>query len=119
MPGGGNRTGAAGTAPIRTARTYDIALLRVSLINTTYSLIAECGFESLRTFQMIHKGIEFSLTQVMAGVWKWRFQIGNRVFTGKTEAKLDLLAIRRVQLRIDRELKQLGREQARGNGDTD
>ena len=57
---------------------------------------------------MIHKGVEFSVTQLMPGVWKWRFQIGDRVFTGKTEAKLDLLAIRRVQLRIDRELNNLG-----------
>ena len=88
-------------------------------MDATYSLIAECRPESLGKFQMIHKGIEYSVTQVMAGVWKWRFQIGNRVFTGKTEAKLDLLAIRRVQLRIDRELKQLGREQARSNGDKD
>ncbi|WP_076858712.1 hypothetical protein [Bradyrhizobium mercantei] len=66
---------------------------------------------------MIHKGVEFSVTQLMAGVWKWRFQIGDRVFTGKTEAKLDLLAIRRVQLRIDRELNNLGRGQTHGRSD--
>jgi len=54
---------------------------------------------------MIHKGVEFSVTQAAAGVWKWRFQIGDRAFAGKTEARLNLLAIRRVQLRIDRELK--------------
>ena len=67
---------------------------------------------------MIHKGVEFSVTQAATGVWKWRFQIGDRVFTGKTEAKLDLLAIRRVQLRIDRELNNLERERTRGsNGD--
>ncbi|KJC37069.1 hypothetical protein UP09_27825 [Bradyrhizobium sp. LTSP885] len=62
---------------------------------------------------MIHKGIEFSVTQGAVGVWKWRFQIGERVFTGKTEAKLNLLAIRRVQLRIDRELKKVQQDQAR------
>lgn len=66
---------------------------------------------------MIHRGIEFTITQLMAGVWQWRFQIGDRVFTGKTEAKLDLLAIRRVQLRIDRELNNLGRERTRGRND--
>ena len=60
---------------------------------------------------MIHKGIEFSVTQVAVGVWKWRFQIGERVFTGKTEANLNLLAIRRVQLRIDRELKKTERDE--------
>ncbi|QPF82768.1 hypothetical protein IC762_23875 [Bradyrhizobium genosp. L] len=57
---------------------------------------------------MIHKGIEFSVTEIVAGVWQWRFQIGTRVYTGRTEAKLDLLAIRRVQLKINRELKRLG-----------
>lgn len=66
---------------------------------------------------MIHRGIEFTITQLMAGVWQWRFQIGDRVFTGKTEAKLDLLAIRRVQLRIDRELNNLGRERSHGRND--
>ncbi|WP_456756499.1 MULTISPECIES: hypothetical protein [unclassified Bradyrhizobium] len=66
---------------------------------------------------MIHRGIEFTITQLIAGVWTWRFQIGDRVFTGKTEAKLDLLAVRRVQLRIDRELNNLGREQTRGRSD--
>jgi hypothetical protein len=62
---------------------------------------------------MIHKGIEFSVTQITVGIWKWRFQIGDRVFAGKTEAKLNLLAIRRVQLRIDRELKKIRQDQAR------
>ena len=37
-------------------------------------------------------------------------QIGEQVKTGKTETRISLLAIRRVQLRIDRELKQAGRE---------
>ncbi|MCC8956845.1 hypothetical protein H8B02_26445 [Bradyrhizobium sp. Pear77] len=68
---------------------------------------------------MIHKGVEFSVTQLMPGVWKWHFQIGDRVFTGKTEAKLDLLAIRRVQLRIDRELNNLGLGPTRGHRDQD
>ena len=68
---------------------------------------------------MIHRGVEFSVTQLMVGVWRWRFQIGNRVFSGKTEAKLDLLAIRRVQLRIDRELNNIerGRSQERNDDD--
>ena len=45
------------------------------------------------------------MTQAAPGVWRWQFRIGDKVKTGKTEAKLHLLAIRRVQLRIDRELK--------------
>jgi len=63
---------------------------------------------------MIHRDVEFSVTQVAIGIWAWRFQIGDRVFTGRTEAKLNLLAIRRVELRIDRELKKIEQEQARG-----
>ena len=54
---------------------------------------------------MIYKGVEFTVTAVAASAWKWQFRIGDRVVAGKTEAKLYLLAMRRVQLRIDRELR--------------
>lgn len=56
---------------------------------------------------MVHKGVEYSVISVAPGVWKWQFRIGDRLVTGRTEARLNLLAIRRVQLRIDRELKKL------------
>ena len=54
---------------------------------------------------MVHKGVEFTVTAVAPDVWKWQFLLGDKVIAGKTEARLNLLAIRRVQLRIDRELK--------------
>jgi hypothetical protein len=55
---------------------------------------------------MMHKGIEYTVAvTAVPSVWQWQFQIGGAVKTGKTETKIDLLAIRRVQLRIDRELK--------------
>jgi hypothetical protein len=55
---------------------------------------------------MIHKGIEYTVALTAApSIWKWQFRIGDTVKTGKTETKINLLAIRRVQLRIDRELK--------------
>lgn len=54
---------------------------------------------------MVHKGIEYNVTLISPGIWKWQFQIGDEVKTGKTETNLSLLAMRRVQLRIDRELK--------------
>ena len=54
---------------------------------------------------MIHRDVEYTVTPVTPGIWKWQFRIGDRVVAGKTEARLHLLAIRRVQLRIDRELK--------------
>jgi len=59
---------------------------------------------------MIYKGVEFTVTAVAPGIWKWQFRVGDKVIAGKTEAKLNLLAIRRVQLRIDRELKKAERE---------
>ena len=55
---------------------------------------------------MNHRGIEYTVTMTMVpGVWKWQFRIGDQVKTGKTETRIEPLAIRRVQLRIDRELK--------------
>jgi len=57
---------------------------------------------------MVYKGVEFNVTAVAPGVWKWQFRIGDRAVAGKTEARLYLLAVRRVQLRIDRELKKSG-----------
>jgi hypothetical protein len=60
---------------------------------------------------MNHRGVEYTVTATsVPGVWKWQFQIGDAVKTGKTETKINLLAIRRVQLRIDRELKKIARE---------
>ena len=37
-------------------------------------------------------------------MWKWQFQIGKTVTTGKTQSNLMGMAARRVQQRIDREL---------------
>ena len=55
---------------------------------------------------MNHKGVEYTLTRSETpGVWKWQFRIGDLVRSGRTEARLLLLAMRRVQLKIDRELK--------------
>ena len=55
---------------------------------------------------MNHRGVEFTVAKTaIPGIWQWQFRIGEQVKSGKTETKIDLLAIRRVQLRIDRELK--------------
>jgi hypothetical protein len=62
---------------------------------------------------MNHKGVEYTVVVTATpGIWKWQFRIGDRVKTGQTETRIDLLAIRRVQLRIDRELKNVTRYQA-------
>ena len=55
---------------------------------------------------MIHKGIEFTVMATEApGIWRWQFTIDGKTRTGRTEARLELLAIRRVKLRIDRALR--------------
>ncbi len=62
---------------------------------------------------MNHKGVEYTVaTTATAGVWRWQFRIGDELKTGRTETRINLLAIRRVQLRIDRELKKAAREAA-------
>ena len=56
---------------------------------------------------MKHKGVEYTVVpSTTPGVWNYEFRIGDRVKSGRTEAKLSLLAIRRVQLRIDRAIKE-------------
>ena len=53
-----------------------------------------------------HKGVEYMVaTTATPGIWKWQFRIGDQVKTGKTETRISQLAVRRVQLRIDLELK--------------
>jgi hypothetical protein len=50
------------------------------------------------------RGVEFTVTRVEPGLWKWQFQIGETVSTGETHSNLMGMAARRVQQRIDREL---------------
>ena len=59
---------------------------------------------------MVHKGVEYMVAPAATpGIWKWQFRIGDLVKIGWTETKINLLAMRRVQLRIDRELKKTER----------
>jgi hypothetical protein len=81
----------------------------------TFSLDRDAA-GSVRSLSMIHKGVEYSVSPAAPGVWMWQFQIGDKVKTGRTEARLQLLAIRRVQLRIDRELKKVTRERPGSDG---
>jgi hypothetical protein len=67
---------------------------------------------------MNHRGVEYTIaTTATPGVWKWQFRIGDALKTGKTETRINLLAIRRVQLRIDRELRKARAEQLRSSTD--
>ena len=60
---------------------------------------------------MNHRGVEYTVAMTaVPGIWKWQFRIGTELKTGKTETRISLLAIRRVEQRIDRELKLAERE---------
>jgi hypothetical protein len=54
---------------------------------------------------MNRRGVEFTLDQVGPDLWKWQFQIGKTVTTGKTHSNLIGMAAHRVQKRIDLELR--------------
>jgi hypothetical protein len=59
---------------------------------------------------MNHRGVEYVIAATATpGIWKWQFRIGDLIKTGKTETRINVLAVRRVQLRIDRELKKIRR----------
>ena len=63
------------------------------------------GIRSRGGFPMMHRGVEYTVSQATPGFWNWQFRMGDAVISGKTATNIRLLAIRRVQLRIDRELK--------------
>ncbi len=87
---------------LRGARAYHLTR---SLIDTTYGLALR--FEALAELLMIHGKNESQRHRDDGGHLDMALsRSATGCFAGKTEAKLDLLAIRRVQLRIDRELNE-------------
>jgi hypothetical protein len=71
------------------------------------SPLSGLGFSRKNRVTMIRNGIEFTLWLVEPGLWKWRFQIGETVTTGKTQTNLMGLAARRAEVRIDGALRKL------------
>jgi hypothetical protein len=60
---------------------------------------------------MIYKGVDYTVAPTATPwVWKWQFRIGDEVKTGKTETKIERLAMRRAELQINRELLRSSRE---------
>ena len=65
----------------------------------------------------VDRGIEFTVARTKtAGVWRWHLRIVEEAKTGQTRAKLRLLAIRRVQTIIDRELRKRTAKTGTGDG---
>ncbi|MGF6310695.1 hypothetical protein ABIB82_004952 [Bradyrhizobium sp. i1.8.4] len=53
---------------------------------------------------MQHRGVQFSIREALAGEWRYSFKIDDKIISGKTQTRLQLLAVRRVKDRINREL---------------
>ncbi|HLZ06935.1 MAG TPA: hypothetical protein VKR55_32910 [Bradyrhizobium sp.] len=55
---------------------------------------------------MIYKGVEYTVVATAEpDIWEWRFQIGDKVRSGRTQTRLAALAARRVQSKIDAALR--------------
>jgi hypothetical protein len=58
---------------------------------------------------MTHRDVEFSLLKIRRDAWHWEFKIGPTARSGVTQTTIEQLAIRRVQQRIDRSLREMVR----------
>ncbi|MCC8936977.1 hypothetical protein H8A97_08425 [Bradyrhizobium sp. Arg62] len=61
------------------------------------------GVMGLEDF-MQHRGVQFSIQEALPGQWRYSFKIDGKTISGKTQTRLQLLAVRRVKDRINREL---------------
>jgi len=55
---------------------------------------------------MNHRGVDYNLTMIEPGYWRWEFRVGERLQSGRTRAS-QYLAIRRIQMRIASELRKI------------
>ena len=54
----------------------------------------------------IHRGVHYSLKRNAApGYWRYTYALGDKVHSGRVQGRLPLLAIRRVKMRIDRDMR--------------
>lgn len=53
---------------------------------------------------MQHRGVQFIIREALPGEWRYGFKIDGKTIAGKTQTRLELLAVRRVKNRINREL---------------
>ena len=54
---------------------------------------------------MVYRDVEYEISMIEPGLWKYQFRIGAMIKSGKTKSRLELLADRRVRATIDRELR--------------
>jgi hypothetical protein len=66
---------------------------------------------------VIHRGIQYTITATAEpDIWRWRFEIGDAVKTGRTQTRLAELAARRVQSKIDAALRAIPSSPAQESG---
>ncbi len=54
----------------------------------------------------IYKGIQYTVVATAEpDIWEWRYQIGDKIKSGRTQTRLVALAARRVQSKIDAALR--------------
>ncbi|VIO69752.1 hypothetical protein CI1B_29850 [Bradyrhizobium ivorense] len=53
---------------------------------------------------MQHRGVQFSMREEVPGEWRYSFEVDGKAISGKTRTRLQLLAVRRIKDRINREL---------------
>jgi len=54
----------------------------------------------------MHRGIHYTLKPNAApGYWRYAYAIGEKVRSGRVQGRLPLLAVRRVKMRIDRDMR--------------
>jgi hypothetical protein len=64
-----------------------------------------CNFRA-GTHAVIYKGVEYNVVATAEpDIWEWRFQIDDKIKTGRTQTRLVALASRRVQSKIDAALR--------------
>jgi hypothetical protein len=53
---------------------------------------------------MRHRGVHFSIREVLPGQWRYSFEVDGKMISGKSRTKPQPLAVRPVKDRIKREL---------------
>jgi hypothetical protein len=54
---------------------------------------------------MFWRGVEIRLQEIGPGLWRWQFQIANRITTGTTKTNVRGMAVHRAKHRLLREMK--------------
>jgi uncharacterized membrane protein YcjF (UPF0283 family) len=66
---------------------------------------------------VIYKDIQYTIAATdEPDIWRWQFQIGDAVRSGRTQTRLAKLAARRVESKIDAALRALASSAAQESG---